>query len=79
MRIGGLLLNILKKLKGARLAWSFSSTVETQAMGRGPIAPKRRPCLSLILNSLGSIDLIVMLLMAKGNLSLLIMGLFSEN
>jgi hypothetical protein len=42
--IGGFALNALKKLKGARFATPSLSIVDANAIGRGPIAPKRYLC-----------------------------------
>ena len=41
--MGGLALNTLKKLKGARFGVPFSSTVLAKAMGLGPTLPKSKP------------------------------------
>ena len=41
INIGGLALNTLKKLKGAKFGTPFSSIVEANAIGRGPIAPSK--------------------------------------
>jgi hypothetical protein len=41
IKMGGFALNTLKKLKGARLGTPFSSTVDANAIGLGPTAPKR--------------------------------------
>jgi hypothetical protein len=42
--IGGLALNTLKKLKGARFGFPSLSTVLAKQIGLGPIAPKRNWC-----------------------------------
>ncbi len=41
---GGLALNTLKKLKGARLGLPDASIVLAKAIGLGPIAPNKYPC-----------------------------------
>jgi hypothetical protein len=38
---GGLALNTLKKLKGAKFGFPASSKVEAKAIGLGPTAPNR--------------------------------------
>ena len=43
-RIGGLALKTLKKLKGAKLALPCASSVEANAIGRGPMAPNKSWC-----------------------------------
>jgi hypothetical protein len=41
IKIGGLALNTLKKLKGAKFGTPSSFTVEAKAIGLGPIAPNK--------------------------------------
>lgn len=41
IKIGGLALNTLKKLKGAKFGFPFSSMVDAKAIGRGPIDPSK--------------------------------------
>jgi len=41
INIGGLALNTLKKLNGARLSFPSLSIVEAKAIGLGPIAPSK--------------------------------------
>jgi hypothetical protein len=41
IKIGGLALKTLKKLKGARFLFPSRSTVEAKAIGRGPIDPNK--------------------------------------
>jgi hypothetical protein len=51
MAIGGLALNTLKKLKGARLGLPSASIVLAKAMGRGQLRPTkgRETCLFQVL------------------------------
>lgn len=44
IKMGGLELNTLKKLKGDKLGLPFPSTVLAKAMGLGPTAPNKYPC-----------------------------------
>lgn len=44
IKIGGLELKTLKKLKGDKLGRPLSSMVLANAMGLGPIAPNKYPC-----------------------------------
>jgi hypothetical protein len=41
IKIGGLALNTLKKLKGAKFFSPFKSIVEAKAIGLGPTAPSK--------------------------------------
>jgi hypothetical protein len=41
IKIGGLALKTLKKLKGAKFGFPSISIVEAKAIGRGPIAPNK--------------------------------------
>ena len=56
IRVGGLDEKILKKLYGLRLGVPYSSTVLTKAIGRGPTAPSKILCLSLVRSSDGEND-----------------------
>jgi hypothetical protein len=44
IKMGGLALNTLKKLKGDKLGLPRSSKVLAKAIGLGPIAPNKIPC-----------------------------------
>tara|TARA_B100000123_G_C25726774_1_gene427293 strand:+ start:963 stop:1160 length:198 start_codon:yes stop_codon:yes gene_type:complete len=56
--IGGLALNTLKKLKGAKFILPFESIVDAKAMGLGPTDPSKYRCNFGISISFGLIDFI---------------------
>jgi hypothetical protein len=44
INIGGLALNTLKKLNGAKFGFPFASIVDAKAIGRGATALNSKPC-----------------------------------
>ena len=66
IRIGGLALKTLKKLKGLRFTLPALSTVLAKAIGLGAIEPSRIPCNSGTEIDLGSMVLLIIYLTAKG-------------
>ena len=58
MRMGGFAENTLKKLKGAKLWFPFSSILLANAIGLGPIAPSKCPCNSETGSDFGSNEII---------------------
>jgi len=63
--IGGLALNTLKKLKGAKFGFPSLSTVLAKAIGLGATLPNKYPCNFATEISFGFIDNIVIILISK--------------
>jgi hypothetical protein len=56
--VGGLAPKALKKENGAKLLTPSLLTVDTKAIGLGPMPPSKRPCLTLSSRSFGSTEYI---------------------